>query len=650
VREALLKFVKDRQLLLILDNCEHLATACAGMAKDLLQSGPKVKVLVSSREPLRVVGETTYPLSTLRVPDPKQDLTVNQLTQYGSVNLFSERASAAQPIFRINDQNAAAIVDICHRLDGIPLAVELAAARVRALSVATIAERLSDRFHLLTGGDTTSLPRQQTLRACIDWSYDLLTGPERALLCRLAVFAGGWTLAAAEAVGAGSEKGKSEVLDLLTRLVEKSLVEFDAERGRYRLLETVRQYAIERQMECGGDDADRERHRDYFLAWVEEVEPKLKGAEQTEWLQRLDEEHENLRAALDWSLLDTGSRAGLRLCGALQRYWCTRGHLAEGRGWCERHLQSSGASMRTPERAKALSTDGQLAYFEGDYSACRTRHEESLAIRRELGDLLGIGVSLSSLGNVAYEQGNLSAARALYEESLSIMREIGDRNGIATSLNNLGFVICEQGDYPAARAVHEESLAIKRELGNRGGIAHSLNNLGRVAYLRGDFASAQSLYEESLAIRREVGDRIGIASTLNNLGTLCHDRGDYPTAQMLHKEALVIWAELGDRQGTAYSFEGLGAVAATLGDSDRAAHVWGAAERLRMEIGSPLSPQELTRHNKIVVSVRTAQVGEDAFDRAWQEGCAWTLARAIAFALEPTDGRPESARSVASRR
>jgi predicted ATPase/Tfp pilus assembly protein PilF len=642
VQEALLKFVRDRQLLVILDNCEHLIRACAGLANELLQSGPQVKVLASSRESLRVVGETTYALSTLSVPAPNGDLPVEMMTQYEAVNLFSDRARATQPTFRVNSNNAAAVADICHRLDGIPLAVELAAARVRALSVETIAERLTDRFRLLTGGGATSLPRQQTLRACIDWSYDLLTDAERVLLQRLAVFVGGWGLQGAEAVCTEGQIDKPSVLELLTRLVEKSLVEFEAESGRYRLLETVRQYARDRQVESGPDETVRDRHRDYYLALAEEAESKLKGAQQAEWLRRLDDEHENLRAALGWSLVEPGSGAGLRLCGALQRYWWTRGHLGEGRAWCMRALENVGADVRSPERAKALSAEGQLAYFQGDYAASRARHEESLAIRRKLGDQLGVGASLSSLGNVSYEQGDLSAARALYEECLAILRDVGSRSGVATSLNNLGFVLSELGDHAAASALHGESLAIKRELGDRSGIAHSLNNLGRVAYQQGKFGSAQTLYEESLAIRREIGDRIGIASSLNNLGTLSYDQGDFSSARTMHMEALAIWAELDDLQGIAYSLEGLAPLEAALGSYIRAARRWGAAERLRAEIGSPLSPQEQARYVKIVSSARANQVVDAAFDRAWQEGHSWTLAQAIAFALEPTDVRPES--------
>ena len=345
VQEALLKFVQDRQLLLVLDNCEHLLQGCAELAKQLLQAGAQVKILATSREPLHVAGETTYPVPSLSLPEPRMRIAHTALTQYEAIRLFVDRAAAARPAFRLTPNNATLVADICRRLDGIPLALELAAARVRVLSVETIAARLSDRFRLLTGGDRTALPRQQTLRACIDWSYDLLTEAERSVLRRLAVFAGGWTLEAAEAVGTGGDVQADEVLDVPAQLVEKSLVAMDAEGTRYQLLETVRQYAQDRLHESGEAEAIRERHRDYFLALAEEAEPKLLGAEQAAWLRRLEAEHDNLRAGLSWSLEDSGSQAGLRLCGALQRFWITRGHFSEGRSgacgsWAMQELRS----------------------------------------------------------------------------------------------------------------------------------------------------------------------------------------------------------------------------------------------------------------------------------------------------------------------
>ena len=513
---------------------------------------------------------------------------------------------------------------------------------MRSLSVEEINRKLDQRFRLLTGGSRTALPRQQTLRSLIDWSYDLLHEPEKLLLQRLSVFAGGWTLAAAEQVCAGDGVEDREVLDLLTSLADKSLVVVEQNDGhsRYRLLETVRQYARERLLESGGGEAVRERHRDYFLALAEEAEPKLMGAEQAEWLQRLEEEHDNLRSALEWSLADAGSQKDLRLCGALQRFWSTRGHLSEGREWCARILAKQGAAERTLERAKALNAAGNLAWHQTDYRAAQALLEESLAISRELGDRGGIAQSLNNLGNVAIEQGDYPAARALYEESLAIRRELGDRRGIASVLGNLGIVAYERGDFAAARTLSEDALAISRELGDRGRIADALSILGNVACDQGNLASARALNEESLAIGRELGDRDGIASNLHNLGIVAYLQDDLASGRALHKEGLAIRRELGDRLGIARALEGLATVVAALGSSLRAARIWGAAERLREEIGSPLPPTERARYGQCEAAART-DIGDDAtFDRAWQEGRALTLDQAIELALEETVERP----------
>ena len=607
ITQTLTEHLKTKRLLLLLDNCEHLLDACAKVGNTLMRHCPGVQILASSREALGIAGEQTYRVPSLSLPDRKQAQTPQSLSTYESVHLFIDRALLVRSDFQVTNHNAPALASLCHHLDGIPLAIELAAARVRSLSVEEIDHKLDQRFRLLTGGSRTALPRQQTLRALIDWSYDLLHAPEKLLLQRLSVFAGGWTLAAGEQVGAGDGVDEAEVFDLLTSLSDKSLVVAEQmdEHSRYRLLETVRQYARDRLMESGGGEAVRERHRDYFLALAEEAEPKLLGAGQAEWLQRLEDEHENLRAALDWSLVAAGSNEDLRLCGALQRFWWTRGHLTEGRQWCVRVLGKAGGDERTPERAKALSAAGVLAHHQSEYSAARGRHEESLAIHRQLGDRKGISVSLNNLGNVAYRQGDLASARSLHEESLAIERDLGDRCGIAVSLNNLGNVALDQRDFAAARALYEESLAIERELGGRSGIACSLDNLGLVAYFQADYSAARSLHEESLTIWRELGDLRSIARSLTSLGDAA-----------------------------------CGPVVAGLGSCLHAARVWGAADRLRAEIGSPVEPNERPAYDLRVAAAR-AVVGDDAaFDQAWQEGRGLTLEQAIELALEKTVERP----------
>jgi len=600
--ETLSEDLASRKLLLLLDNVEHLLEACGRLVEEMVRRSPAVTVLVTGRERLGIAGELTYPVPSLTVPGESDDVVPDTLLAYEGVRLFVDRARLVRPHFSITAENAAALALICGRLDGIPLAMELAAPRLRSMSVEELSQRLDQRFALLTGGSRTALPRQRTLRSTIDWSYDLLREPEKLLLQRLTVFAGGWTLAAAEGVCPGEGIEQRDVLDLLTSLADKSLVvpeQGDAQ-TRYRLLETVRQYARDRLEDTGASAAARARHRDYFLGLAEEAAPKLRGAEQITWLRRLEEEHDNLRAALEWSLLETGSRGGLRLCGALQRFWWTRGHLSEGRQWCTRVLGNAGAEDRTGERAHALNAAGTLATYQGDYPA----------------------------------------ARALHEEGLAISRELGNRSGIAASLGNLGNVAVNQGDYPAARALHEESLAIRRKLGDRFGIAVRLNNLGNVALAQGDYAAAMALHEEGLAIRRELGDRSGIATSLSNLGIVVLNQGDYPAARALLEESLAIRRELGDRAGIPYSLDGLAAVDASRRSSLRAAQIWGATEQSRTELGAPLTPNERSRHDQFVAAARIALGDDAAFDRAWKEGRGLTLDQAIELALakKPVEG------------
>jgi predicted ATPase/class 3 adenylate cyclase len=602
VRQTLVEYLKDKRLLLLLDNCEHLLDGCATLADTLLRQCPRLTILASSREALGIDGEQAYRVPSLSLPDPKQAHTPASVAPFEAVQLFTDRALLARSDFQVTDQNAATLVSICRRLDGIPLAIELAAARVRSLSIEDIDRKLDQRFVILTGGSRTALPRQQTLRSLIDWSYDLLNDRERQLLRGLAVFSGGWTLEAAEEVCAGNMAQDVEVLDLLTSLCDKSLVMVEEDNGstRYRLLETVRQYARERLLESGSGAALRQRHRDYYLALAEEADPKLAGTEQAAWLRRCEEEHDNLRSALEWSHAAREAAEGLRFCGALQRFWRMRGHLSEGREWCARALGYAGAEELTPVRAKALSGAGLLAYWLGDYPAARALHEECLAIWRQLGDQWGASASLNNLGMVARSQGDNASARALYEESLAIKRELGDQWGVGATLNNLGNLAADQGDFPASRPLHEESLAIWRKLGDRGSIATALENLGHVAYEQGDLASARALHVESLTMRRQLGDKLGMVVSL----------------------------------------EMLAAVAGLLGAPLRAARIWGVTERLRAEIGSPLQPKDRSRHDQHVVAARAASSDSAAFDRAWQEGGALTVEQAIELALVETVERP----------
>jgi non-specific serine/threonine protein kinase len=641
--EMLVSALRSKTLLLLLDNCEHLLAACAELAAALLRGCPSVQLLTTSRERLGIAGEQVYRVPSLSVPDLHAVFSVESVHRSEAVRLFVARARLIRSDFRVSAQDAEAVAQVCHRLDGIPLAIELAAARMRSLSVEDLKHRLEDRFHLLTGGDRSALPRQQTLRGLIDWSYDLLNEPEKRLFQRLSVFAGGWTLEAAVRVGTGENAAGEttedwEVLDFLTSLVDKSLVIAEERDGtiRYHLLETLRQYAADRLMESGENDVVRERHRNYFLGLAVEAEPKLIGAEQAGWLWRLETEHENLRVALDWSLLERGSGACLRLCGALSRFWMMHGHLSEGREWCVRALGAAGAQEYSQERGKALNWAGSLAYYQGDFAAARAYLEESLAIQREFGDQNGIAAALNGMGLVAHAQSDNASARSYHEESLTIRREIGDRNGIAASLNNLGFVTHSLGDFASARTYHGESLIIQREIGDRNGTSLALSNLGFVACYQGDYASARTYLEESLTIQRQIGNQSAMAYSLMGLGHVAHAQGDNASARTYHEESLTIRREIGSRWGIAYSLEAFAELANSAGVADQAAQLWGAAEALREEIGSPLSPEEQEAYERTVASA-SGLLGEETFTTAWAKGRTMTLDEAIALALERTD-------------
>ena len=585
--ESLTDYLRTKRLLLVLDNCEHLVEASAQVSAHLLRECSTVRILATSREALGITGENVLQVPALPVPDtahlPPDTATLLQvLMRYESVELFVERAQAVQKAFAPTRSNAMAVAQVCSQLEGIPLAIELAAARVRALTVEQIAERLDDHLNLLIGRNRAAQSRQQTLRATLDWSYALLSQVERSLLGRVSVFAGGWTLEAAERVCSGEDIKASQILDLLASLVDKSLVVFGGQQheagGRYYLLEMVRQYAAENLHASGEAEAVKRRHQEWYLTFAEQAEPALRTGEQEMWLMRLESEHGNIRAALAWSLKTgiEGDKKGeqaqpftpllLRFCSALQPFWHTRAHLAEGRTWCQRALQAEGAQERTALRAKVLNRAGILAYMQGDYTSARAYFEGSLQIEREIGNRSGIAASLNSLGNLANNRGDYVAARAYHEESLQIEREIGNRSGIAASLNNVGNVVSNQGDYVAARAYFEESLQIEREIGNRSDIASTLNNLGVLALHQGDYAVTQARYEESLAIRREIGERRSIAASLDNLGGVANVRGDYPAAKAYHKESLAIRREIGDRSGIASTLNNLGNAIYNQGD------------------------------------------------------------------------------------
>jgi predicted ATPase len=511
VVEALVKYVSDRKLLLILDNCEHLLRACADLSVQLLQAGPDLKILASSREHLRVNGETTYPVPPLSVPDPHAKITLEALTQCEAVRLFVERARAVQPGFQVIQINVKAVADICQCLDGIPLALELAAARVRALSVEEIAARLSDRFGLLTRGDRTALPRQQTLRASIDWSYDLLTDHERALLRRLSVFAGGWTLEAAEAVGVDGDVAKADVLDLLTNLVEKSLVTLEAEGERYRLLETVREYGQERLDESGERDQTCARHLDFYVSLAERAMPELVGPKQGAWLKRLDLERENLIAAHVWcDRAKDGAQLGLRLVHSAKWYWLNRGLLGLRLRLTVEALARAGAQGRSLARCRGLFGAGQVCCFMGRFRDATGYLEECLAIARELDDKGRIAAALQYLGMAALGEGDMATARRDFEEGLALAQAQGNKRELAAAFNNLAQLDRAEGLLETAEQLYEKVLALAHELGDRETIAIALLNLAMVAIGRRSPDRARRMLVEVIEIAEETGaKRVG---------------------------------------------------------------------------------------------------------------------------------------------
>jgi predicted ATPase/class 3 adenylate cyclase/predicted negative regulator of RcsB-dependent stress response len=638
VLTTLCESLQRKHLLLVLDNCEHLVAACARVSDTLLRACPNLRILATSREALGIAGETSWRVPSLSLPDPRHLPDLERLSAYEAVRLFIDRAVAVLPTFTVTNENAPWIAQVCHRLDGIPLAVELAAVRVKGLSVEQIATRLDDRFRLLTGGSRVGLPHHQTLRAAMDWSYDMLSEPERIVLRRLAVFAAGFTLEAAEAVAGGDGVDASEVLDLLIHLVDKSLVVAEEQGGeaRYRLLETVQQYGRERLRESGEAEAAQRRHRDWYLGLAERVEPKLFGAEQAAWFDRLEVEQGNLRAALMWSIGSGGTEAALRLVGILWRFWAVRGYFEEGSGWLEAVLEVAEKSNDAPAafRAKALNAAGFLALSRGGIATARSLLEESLAIQRQLGDKAGIATSLSNLGTAAIHQGDIAMARALLEEGLAIRRELGDKVDIVGSLNDLGAATIEQGDIASAHALLEEGLAIRRELGDKAGIAASLNNLSIVAIQRGAYAAARSFLEESLRLCQEVGDRWLNAVALDTLGDLTRTQGDHAAARALYEESLAISRQLDDQRGVAYCLEGLAAVARAQGQHDRAAQLFAAAEALRETSGDLLRMFERADHDRDVAAVH-AGLGDEKFISAWAQGRAMGKERAIEYALAP---------------
>ncbi len=595
---TLLDWLRNRQMLLVLDNCEHLIQACANFADVLLRASRDVRLLSTSREALGVAGEIAYHVPSLESPQPAEAsrIPLERLAQFAAVRLFIERARESWPAFRMTNQNAPTVAQICYRLDGIPLAIELAAARVKVLSVDEIAQRLSERFRLLTGGGRLALPRHQTLRSLIDWSYNLLTEPEQTLLRRLSIFAGGWTLQAAEEVCAGSGLEPHDVLDLLTHLVDKSLVAREEApiESRYGMLETIREYARERLSDSGEALQIRGRHLAFMLALAETAYTHGHRLDEGIWHDRLEQEVDNLRAALEWALSLEDTELALKLAGSVYWFWWTRGYWHEANAWLRQALDKHGAEKPTAARAQALHAMGWFLYMGGD----------------------------------------LAEARLASAESVKIDRALGDKWRLAESLTVLGLVASLE-DYKKATRMLDEGLGLSRELGYTQGIASALLGLGNCRVSEGNDEEAREHYRESAGLFKQTGDKSQLAFAARQLGLIALRRLDYPKALTLCAESLTLNLETRDHRGVAASFAAIASIAAQQGQGGPAARLYGATAALLEATGVQLIPMDHSENEPYMLSVR-AQMGKDAYDRTFSEGHAMKLDQAVAYALQQT--------------
>ena len=635
--EAVAEGVGEQELLLVLDNCEHVVEACAGLADALLRSCPGVKILCTSREALDIAGETVWPVPPLSRPDAGRADDHEDLSQYEAVGLFVERAVSAAPGFLLTGENAATVARICERLDGMPLAIELAAARVRMLSVGQISHRLDDALALLTGGSRTAPSRHKTLRGALDWSHGLLPEAERALFRRLSVFVGGFGLGTAESVCGGDGLGGDDVLGLLSRLVDKSLVVVSdrGEEARYRLLATVRQYAAEKLLASGEERGVGRRHAAYFLGLAGDAEAALREPGQERWLDRLEMEIGNLRAAVRRSV-ETGEpkdvEVGLKLAGSLWRFCYLRGYYGQGRAWLETAL-ASGTSAPSEVRARALTGAGVLALLQCEYARAEGRLREALALCRKLGDGPGEASVLQVLGSVARERGLYGRSEEYHEESLALCRRLGDEYEAARSLNYLAFVAWLQEKYARTGELSGSSLATFRRLGDAEGVTWALINLGSAALYGGETRRAEALLEEALSTARRAGYREGVAWSLNQLGTAAGRYGDHGGAERLLRESLKIHRKLGDRWRIASVIENLAGTARARDLPERAARLFGASEALRGRLCAPIPPAELADRDDGLRAVG-ADLDEGRFERALAAGRAMGLEEATTLALQ----------------
>lgn len=637
----LTEHLRPLRILLVLDNCEHLADGCAVLVEQLLTACPGLRIVATSQHVLEAAGETVWHVPPLSLPTGSASADRDAVTASEAGRLFLERAEAAGA--DLSDPGAmTAIAEICLRLDGLPLAIELAAARVRHLSVQEIAERLHERLSLLAGGRRTALPRQRTLRGAVAWSYDLLSPHEQALWRRLSVFAGGAPLPAAQAVVGGEPLAADQVPGLLFALADKSLLVVERAGGetRFRLLETIRIYGMEQLQAAGEEAALSRRHRDWYLAWASEAEAGLRGPEQAAWLDRCNQELGNVRAALRWSQEQQEWDAMLRLAAALGHFWERRGHIGEGLAWLEAPLAAS-AGSRT-ERAWAFNTAGSLARVHGEFGRARGFLEQGISLARALEERPLLARALNNLGATLTDMGDPAGGLPHYHESLALLRQLEQMASVAVVLNNVGTNLQRQGQFRLAAGYHADSLAISRDLGDDWNVALTLNNLGTVAVSLGDYQRTEACCTESRALFERLGDRWGMALAGINLGLAAQCQGDLARAAGLVRESLGHYQALGNRAGMAGALESMAWVAAAGKSPRRAARLLGAADALRSQSGASLDDFDLPFHQQALVAVRAALEPDD-YATAFAAGRVLPLEQAVAEASADEDAFASSA-------
>jgi predicted ATPase/DNA-binding CsgD family transcriptional regulator len=619
--EQLKEYLQQRHTLLILDNFEQVLPA-ALLISELLTACPALKVLVTSRAVLHLSGEHQFPVLPLSIPDLEHLPPLDILAQTPAVALCLQRMQSVRPDFQLTETNAQALAQICAHLGGLPLAIELAAARINLLSPQALLARMKQRLSLLTGGAHDVPTRQQTLRNTLEWSYSLLNTDEQRLFRRMAIFVGGCTLEALEVVCNQEGVSALELLNRVGSLLDTSFlsqVSQGESEPRFMMLVTICEYALERLRESGEEDAISEAHASYYLALAKGGDLGLRGPEQGVWLKQLEDEHHNLRTALHWFVEHGATEGALRLSNALSWFWYLHGYLREGCGWLERVLTLPGASECARDRAKALCNVGGLARFLGKFTLARSRLEESLALWQALGDRQGSAYTLSRLGTVLKLQEDLVRAHGLLAEGVALFREGGDSWGLALALYGLGDVVASEGDLPSAQMWLQESLSLWREIGDRWGIALSLNGLGDVMRCQGDYEQAEKFYDQSLALFRDLGSKWRIAYVIHNLGHVAQAQGNYKRMAALFEESFALFQELGHKGGIADCLPGLAAVAGIQGHNELAVQLFAASQTLFNTLGVRLDYADHVEFDRNLAAVRT-QLDEATFKDAWTRG------------------------------